>query len=107
MAIRSLPRADWAEYFDNFSDTKNDTGRIDYAEIRILSPENGVQPQTSWLPLQGLTYDPKNDLLDVAVTGLDHLIGHPAVIYVDEVRGRLDRFEVERRDGTQEIIEIR
>lgn len=107
MAIRTLPRAQWNDYFDAFSGTKSNTGRIDYAEIRILSPEDGVQPQTSWLPLQGLTYDPKDDLLEVIVTGLDHLIGHPETIYLDEEEGHLDRFEVVRRDGTKEIIEIR
>ncbi len=107
MAIRTLPRADWSTYFDAFSGVKSVTGRIDYAEIRIFSPEDGAQPQTGWLPLQGLTYDAKDDLLEVTVPGLDHLIGHPEAIYVDEVGEHLDRFEVVRRDGTREIIEIR
>ena len=107
MPIRTLPRTEWNDYFDAFSDTKSDTGRVDYAEIRILSPEDGVQPQTRWLPLQGITYDPKNDLLEVLVTGLDHLIGHPDSIYVDEEAGRLNCLEVVRQDGTKEIVELR
>lgn len=107
MAIRTLPRAEWNAYFDAFSGTKSHTGRIDYAEVRVLSLEDGVQIQARWLPLQGLTYDPKNDLLEVQMPGLDHLIGHPEAVYVDEEAGRLDRFEVVRRDGTKEIIEIR
>ncbi|HLT47264.1 MAG TPA: DUF5335 family protein [Rubricoccaceae bacterium] len=107
MAIRPLPRAAWNDYFDAFSKKKDDTGRVDYAEIRVFSPEDGAQPETRWLPLLGLTYDPKDDLLDVAVEGLDHLVGHPEAIYVDEAHGRLDRFEVVRRDGTREVIEIR
>jgi hypothetical protein len=107
MAIRTLPRAEWSDYFNAFSHTKSDTGRIDYAEIRVLSLEDGVQPQTTWIPLQGLTYDPKDDLLEVMMPGLDHLIGHPETIYVDEDAGRLDRFEIVRRDGTKEIIELR
>src|SRR5690606_26055696 len=90
-----------------FSKKKDDTGRVDYAEIRVFSPEDGAQPETRWLPLLGLTYDPKDDLLDVAVEGLDHLVGHPEAIYVDEAHGRLDRFEVVRRDGTREVIAIR
>lgn len=107
MAIRTLPRAEWNRYFDVFSNTKSGTGRIDYAEIRVLSPEDGAQPQTGWLPLQGLVYDPKDDLLEVLVTGLDHLVGHPEAIFVDEDHGRLDRLEVVRRDGTKELVEIR
>lgn len=107
MAIRTLPHAEWNDYFDAFSRKKGDSGRVDYAEIRVFSPEDGAQPETRWLPLQGLTYDPKDDLLDIAVTDLDHLVGHPEAIFVDEVQGRLDRFEVVRRDGTREIVEIR
>jgi hypothetical protein len=107
MAIRALPRPEWRRYFDAFSGSKSHTGRVDYAEIRVLSIEDGAQPQTRWLPLLGLAYDPKNDLLEVAVTGLDHLIGQPDAIYVDEQHGRLDRLEVIRRDGTRDLIEIR
>lgn len=107
MAIRTLPRDEWNDYFDDFSKSKGNTGRIDYAEIRVFSPEDGIQPETRWLPLQGLTYDPKNDLLDIAVTGLDHLVAHPQQIYVDETQGRLDRFEVVRPDGTHEVVELR
>ena len=107
MSIRTLPRAEWNDYFDAFSHTKSDTGRIDHAEIRVLSLEDGAQLQTHWVPLQGLTYDPKGDLLEVIMTGLDHLVGHPEAIYVDEEAGHLDRLEVVRRDGTKEIIELR
>jgi hypothetical protein len=107
MVIRSLPRAEWAAYFDAFSRAKQHTGRVDYAEVRVFSPEIGAQPETRWLPLLGLTYDPKDDLLEVQVTGLDHLVAHPTAIYVEEAGGRLDRMEVIRRDGTQEVVEIR
>jgi hypothetical protein len=107
MATRLLPRDAWNDYFDAFSKTKGDTGRIDYAEIRVFSPDDGALQETRWLPLLGLTYDPKDDLLDIAVAGLDHLVGHPQTIWVDEAGGRLDRFEVIRHDGTCEIVEIR
>ena len=107
MAVRALPRSDWNAYFDAFSKRKAETGRIDYAEIRVLSAEDGAQTGASWVPLLGLTYDPKGDLLDIGVAGLDHLVAHPETIYVDEAHGRLDRFEVRRRDGTREIVEIR
>ena len=107
MAIRTLPQAEWAAYFDAFFHRKQDAGRVDYAEVHMLSPEDGAQPQTRWLPLQGLTYDLKSDVLEVLMPGLDHLVAHPRFIYVDEEAGRLDRFEVVRRDGTTEIVEIR
>lgn len=107
MAIRTLPRSEWNRYFDTFSKEKDERGRIDYVEIRVLSMEDGVQPQTRWVPLQGITYDPKSDLLEIQVPELDHLIGTPEAIYVDESEGRLHRFEVVRPDGTLEIVDIR
>jgi hypothetical protein len=107
MPIRTLPPTEWAGFFNAFSKAKAGAHRIDYAEIRVLSPEIGAQPQTRWLPLDGITYDSKGDLLEVSVSGLDHLIGHPATIYVDETSGRLDRFEVVRSDGTRDLVEIR
>lgn len=107
MAIRQLPRSNWNDYFDAFSKEKSDAGRIDYAEIRVFSPEIGAQPETSWLPLQGLTYDPKDDKLEVFVKGLDHFVAHPKAIYVDETSGRLDSIEVVLADGSYEVVEIR
>lgn len=73
MSIRTLPRAEWNDYFDTFS-TKSDTGRSNHAEIRVLMPEDGAQPQTRWLPLHGIAYDPKDDLLEILATGLDLLL---------------------------------
>src|SRR5690606_14013675 len=107
MAIRPLPRAAWNDYFDAFSKKKDDTGRVDYAEIRVFSPEDGAQPETRWLPLLGLTYDPKDDLLDVAVEGLDGLGGGPGAICGDEPLGRAARSELGRPDGARVVSEIR
>ena len=106
MAIRQLPRTDWKDYFDAFSKAKDDAGRVDYAEIRVFSPEIGAQPHTKWLPLQGLTYDSKDDRLEVFVAGLDHMIVHPKAIFVEETSGRLDSIEVVREDGTYEVVEF-
>lgn len=106
MAIRQLPQTDWNGYFDAFSKAKKDAHRVDYAEIRVFSPEIGAQPETSWLPLEGLTYDAKADRLDIFVKGLDHMIVHPKAIHVDETSGRLDSIEVNRQDGTFEVVEF-
>ena len=107
MAIRTLPRNEWGPYFDRFSKTKDKAGRIDYTEIRVFSSEFGAQRETSWVPLQGVTYDPRGDLLEIVVPGLDHMVTHPVEIHVDEAGDVLERFEVIRDDGTREIVEIR
>jgi hypothetical protein len=61
-----------------------------------------------WLPLRGITYDPKDDLIEVALDGLDHLIRHPKEVYVDEdVGGGLMSVAVVTADGTREIVKLR
>jgi hypothetical protein len=106
MATRTLPREEWNEYFDAFSHEKHRTDRADYATLR-LAPRLGGRPlETQRLPLQDLTYDPKDDLLEVVVPGLGHIIYRPAAIRVDEAQGRLCRLEVVRQDGACEVIEL-
>jgi hypothetical protein len=108
MSIKKIDRAQWVSYFDTFSKRLIQTHRTDYAEIRVFSPEDGAQPETSWLPLAGITYDPRSDLLEVLVENMDHLVLHPEEIYVDETAtGILSSLEVIRKDGTKEIVEVR
>ena len=41
------------------------------------------------MPLIGVTYDPKSDLVEIALEGLDHMIGRPREIYVQDDAGAL------------------
>ena len=41
------------------------------------------------MPLIGVTNDPKNDLVEIALEGLDHMIGRPREIYVQDDAGAL------------------
>lgn len=108
MAIRHLAPEDWSRYFDAFSRRHIRERRTDYAEIRVFSMEDGAQPETSWLPLAGITYDRKDDLLEILVENMDHLILHPTEIFVEETEeGVLTSLQVVRRDGLKEIIEVR
>ncbi len=108
MSIKKIDRAQWGTYFDAFSKTLARTHRTDYAEVQVLSPEDGAQLETSWLPLIGISYDHKSDLLEILVENMDHLILHPEHVYVDETEeGLLTSFEVVRKDGTKEVIEVR
>jgi hypothetical protein len=60
-----------------------------------------------WLPLQGLSYDPKGDEFEVMVENVDHLIFHPQDIYVDQEGLNLKSLEVVQRDGVKQIITLK
>lgn len=107
MAIRRLDPNEWTTYFGSFSRGLVRGERIDYAEIRVCSPDLGSQLESRWLPLHGITYDRKSHALEVDVDGLGHLMYDPQTIYVDEDLHGLLVLDVVRSDGTQEIVEIR
>lgn len=108
MAVLKLDKKEWAVYFDTFSKKFLKDEQPEYVEIRVMSEEIGVQPETQWTLLKGISYDPKGDVLDVSVDQLNRRIFHPTEIYVDEEdNGWLTSIEVVEQDGTKDIIEIR
>ena len=76
----SVPKSQWRPFFDRVS--KEVVGKR--AEIEVASLELGDQIVAEWVPLLGITYDAKNDLLDIALDTINHLILHPRDIVVDE-----------------------
>ncbi len=52
--------------------------------MEVASLKLGDRIEAEWLPLLGISYDPKNDLIDIALEGVDHMIHHPREIYVAE-----------------------
>ncbi|MDX1638115.1 MAG: DUF5335 family protein [Balneolaceae bacterium] len=108
MAVKKIDKTEWLTYFDNFSKNFLKDTQPEYAEIRVLSGEMGVQPETGWTLLKGISYDPKDDVLDISVDKLTRLIFHPAEINVEQDQnGWVTSIEVTETDGTKDIIEIR
>ena len=103
MAIRKLEKPEWRSFFDRIS--KALIGKR--AEIEIASLALGDQIEAEWLPLIGITYDPKSDLLEIALEGIDHLIAHPHEIHVDQTGILMTSLEVIDRDGVSQIVQLR
>ena len=86
--------------------TKDRQGQ--YVSIEILHPAYGDEPEAERLPLAYVAYDPKDDVVVIAVGGntpkypvvLRHLIWHPTEVDVDADNGGLKVLE---RDGTTTI----
>ena len=103
MAIRKLEKAEWQRYFDRIS--KAVIGKR--AEIEIASLALGDQIEAEWLPLRGLTYDPKDDVLDVELEGLDHMIPKPREIYLDDGGIGLLSLAITDAEGARQIVKLR
>jgi hypothetical protein len=101
--VRKLEKTEWRRFFDWVS--KGLVGKR--AEIEIASLALGDQIEAEWLPLLGITFDPKNDILEIALDGLDHLISRPREIYIDDSAGVLSSLEVIDSDGISQIVQLR
>ena len=61
----------------------------------------GDQVEAEWLPLLGIAYDPNDDIVEIALEGLDHLIPNPREIYVEEGPETVEALEVVDADDVR------
>ena len=70
MPTRKLDKAEWRPFLDGISKLLE----AKEVEIEVASLSLGDQVQAKWLPLHGVTYDSKDDMVEVALEGLDHMM---------------------------------
>ena len=103
MTTRQLDKKAWRTYFDYLS--RFFEGK--QAEIEVASLSLGDQIEAEWLPLLGITYDPKDDVVEVALDGVDHLIAKPRKIEIEDGGGELISIEIVDAEGTKQIVKLR
>jgi hypothetical protein len=102
MAIRQLQKSDCKSYCDRVS--KALEGRR--AQIEVAALPLGDQIVTKWVPIFGVTYDPNNDIVEVPLEGLDHIIYKPRSLAVDEGPAGLASLEIIDGEGRKQIIKL-
>jgi Family of unknown function (DUF5335) len=103
MATRKLDKSEWRAFCDRMS--KGLIGK--QAEIEIASLALGSQVQGEWLPLLGVVYDPKSDVIEIALDGLDHMVPRPRELYVDIGPGGMLSLEIVDSGGVRQIVRLR
>ena len=103
MSIRKLDKAEWRSFFDRLSKTLEG----ERAEIETTSLSLGAQVQANWVPIIGLVYDPKDDVIELALNGLDHLIQKPRDVYVDEQADMVGSFEIVDANNASHIVKFK
>jgi Family of unknown function (DUF5335) len=103
MTVRTLAKSEWQSYCDRIS--KGLTGKR--AEIEVTGLTLGDQIAANSLPLLGITFDSKDDVLEIALEGLDHLIQKPRAISADDSPTGLMSMEVVDSDGWRQILKLR
>lgn len=103
MAAEQIDRATWSPFLDNL--TRILVGK--QAEIEVAGLDLGDQIEAEWIPLIGITYDEKDDLIEVALDTLDHLIRSPRSIFVDHDAEGLIAIDISDGDGRQHIVRLK
>ena len=103
MTIRKLERSDWGWYCIRAS--RVFIGK--QADIEVSSLDVGIQTEARRLPLIGMSYDPKSDVLTLLVGDLSHLIHAPRELYVDDEPLGLIAFQIVDADGVRLIVTLR
>jgi len=99
----SLDKAKWESYFDTMAKYLG----ANLVEIEVASMEIGDQIEAEWVSLIGISYDPKDDIVDVAVEGIDHLIHQPTEIVLEDAVDGIKWLEITDKDGVRQIIKFR
>lgn len=74
--------------------------------LSIMGEKIGVQPETEGSALIGISYDPEDEVFEIATPNVSHRVTNPEEIYVREEAGRLSSVEIISEDGTKQLIEL-
>lgn len=104
MAATEIDRNGWAPFLDGV--TNSLIGK--QAEIEVVSLDLGDQIEAEWAPLIGITYDRKDDLIEIALDELDHMVRSPRQLFVDyAVGGIVVAIEIIDGDGNRQIVKFK
>jgi hypothetical protein len=103
MTIRSIDKQQRQAYFDRLT---REMGATE-AQIEIAGSGIGAQPESDWIRLMGVTYDPRSDSMEINTADLDHRIPHPREVYVDDSVEGLHSIEIVDMDDNRQIIRLR
>ena len=103
MSTRVLPRAEWRRYCDRVS--KEVVGRR--VELDVASLELGDLVEARWLPLLGVVFDARGDVLEIALEGVGHAIISPREIHLEETERGLVGLEIVAANETVETLRFR
>ena len=103
MPLNQLSKPQWQTYFDQLSRTLG----AKLVEIEVTGLGLGHQVEADYIPLTGISYDPKDDVLGVFAERLEHVISHPKEVYVDHDLEWVHSIEVVDAEGDRHIIVLK
>jgi hypothetical protein len=103
MPLRQLARSRWQDYFDRVSASLG----AQRVEIEVTGLGLGNQVAADWIPITGISYDPKDDLLIVFGDRLQHQIRHPRRVDIDHEFEWLHSIDAVDAEGNHHIVQLK
>lgn len=103
MPLNQLSKTQWQAYFDRFSRALG----AKQVKIEVTGLGLGHQVEADYIPLTGISYDPKDDVLGIFAEKLEHVVSHPKEMYVDRDVDWVHSIEVVDSDGDRHIITLK
>ncbi len=75
-----IAKSEWKSYFNDVSKA---LGNVE-AEVEVEALGIFDEKEVEWLPIKGITYDPKDDVVSLLFDKVDHLIRKPYEITVEK-----------------------
>ena len=102
MTTEALNSERWQPFFDRISKTlKGRPVRVEVTSLAI-----GDQIEAEGLALLGITYEPKDDVIELALEGLHHTIRSPLQVFVEHEGTLVASIEVVDATGEKQIISL-
>jgi len=103
MSERVVERDEWAALAGGLSRQLKGA----QVEIEVAALGFGDQIQTEWVPILGLAYDPKDDIFEVVVAGLDHIIHDPESLVIQMEGAVAHNLAIGTKGGDRHILRFR
>lgn len=100
MSTTVLEQQKWPEFFQNLPRTIT----ADQIKIEVIGATIGSQTLASHRHLHGVTFEPKQSLLEIQMEGMTHVIRDPREIFIDELEGKVVAIQVIGPDALQHIL---
>jgi|TARA_B100001057_G_scaffold496780_2_gene599125 hypothetical protein len=101
--MENLKRDKWSEFFNRVSKELAQKR----AEIEVQSLDIGDQIEAEYVQIRGVVFDHKDDLIEVILDGLDHLIRHPKEVQVKGNEENLEAILIVDGEGVRHLITLR
>ncbi len=100
MPLTQISKTQWQAFFDRVAKALP----AKQVEIEVAGLGLGDRIAAKWVPLIGMSYDPKGDCFIVSAEGIEHRVHHPKQIHADADADTLHSVEAIDAENNHHIV---